>query len=307
MGGLSFITVLVQASFRMATPLLLTAMGSILSERAGILNIGLEGMMLCGAFFAFATVYMGGSLWAGVASAALSGAILGLGFAYLTVTRLTNQTVTGAALNMFALGLTGFAYRSMVGVTGAAVKVDQFSALKIPLLSEIPVLGPALFQHNVLVYITFIIVPVVWYYLSKTSSGYELRAVGEHPRAADSLGIDVFLVRYKAVILSGILAGIGGSYLTLAHANTFIEGMSSGRGFIALAVVIFGKWNPFGAVLGALLFGAADALQLRLQALGFRIPYHFMLLLPYVLTMAVLAGAVGKAKPPASEGVPYER
>jgi len=306
-GVLSSLTILLQASVRMGTPLLATALGSILTEMPGILNIGLEGMMLCGAFFAFATAYLTGSIWLGVLAAALVGAVLGVAFAYLTVTRCADQVVTGAALNMFALGLTGFAYRSLFGATGQAVRVNQFPVIEVPGLSSIPVLGPMLFQHNLLVYITFALVPIVWFYLFRTAAGYEMRAVGEHPRAADSLGIDVFAQKYKGVILGGILAAVGGSYLSLAYAGTFIEGMSSGRGFIALAVVIFGRWNPFGAVLGALLFGAADAVQFRLQALGFNIPYHFLLMLPYVLTLVVLAGAVSKARAPASECVPYSR
>jgi ABC-type uncharacterized transport system permease subunit len=298
---------LLQACLRMATPILITALGSIYSEKAGLMNIGLEGMMLCGAFFAFAAVFLGGSVWIGVLVAGLCGSLLGLAFAYLTVTKPTSQAVVGAALNMFALGLTGFAYRSLVGVTGAVVSIEQFPSLKIPILSSIPFLGPALFEQNILVYLTFVAVPLVWYSLWRTGWGYELRAVGEHPRAADSLGINVFLMRYQASIICGALSGIGGAYLSLAHANTFIEGMAAGRGFIAMAVVIFGKWNPFGAVLGALLFGAADALQLRMQAIGINIPYHFMLMLPYILTMTVLAGAVGKARPPAAEGTPYIR
>ncbi|MEI7885606.1 MAG: ABC transporter permease [Clostridia bacterium] len=302
-----FIIGLLQATLRMATPILLAALGCLIAERAGILNIGLEGQMLCGAFFGYLTVYFGGSLWLGMFAAGLSGVLLGLVFAYLTVTKLNNQMIVGAAFNMFALGITGFIYKAVVGVTGTTNTIPQFKVISIPLLSKIPIIGKLLFEQNILVYLTLLIVPVIWFVLWKTSYGYELRAIGEHPSAVDSLGIDVIKYKYIAVILQGMLAAFGGAYLTLAYANAFVENLSAGRGFIAMAVVIFGSWNPFGALLGSLVFGFADAFQMRMQSIGIAIPYHFMLMLPYVLTVLILAGFIKKAKPPAMETVPYKR
>ncbi len=298
---------LLEATLRMAVPLLFASLASVLSERCGVYNLGIEGLVLSGAFFAFGGAYITGSVWIGILSAAMAGAVLGLAFSYLCITRVAEQFVTGAAFNMFALGLSGFCYRALVGVTGAAVKVPQFGTIKIPVLSSIPVIGNLLFNNNFLVYLGLILVPIIWFYLYRTSSGYEMRACGEHPRAADSLGIDVFKVRYAGVMIGAVLAALAGAYLTLAHANTFIENMSAGRGYIAFAIVIFGRWNPVGALLGSLFFGATEALELMLQAQGVDIPYQFLLMLPYVLTMIVLAGAMGKAKPPAAEGIPYSR
>lgn len=302
-----FIIGMIQATIRMAAPILITALGCVIAEKAGLLNIGLEGQMLAGSFFAFLTVYFGGGLWLGIIAAMAAGGLLGLVFSYLTVSRLTNQIVVGAAMNMFALGITGFIYRAAVGVTGTTNSIPQFDTIAVPVLSHIPVLGRILFQQNILVYISFLAVPVVWFFLSKTAYGYELRAAGEHPRAVDSLGIDVIAIKHRAVIVQGILAGFGGAYLTLAYSSSFVENMSAGRGFYALAVVIFGGWNPWGILGGSLLFGMADAFQLRMQSLGVNIPYHFLLMLPYVLTVVILSGLIKKAKPPATECVPYER
>ncbi len=307
MEAYNFVYNLLEATLRMGVPLLFASLASVLSERVGVYNLGIEGLVLSGAFFAFGGAYVTGNVWVGIISAAVAGAVLGLAFAYLCITRCAELFVTGAAFNMFALGLTGFCYRALVGVTGAAVKVPQFSAIPIPVLSQIPVIGDLLFNNNFLVYLGLVLVPVVWLYLYRTAPGYELRACGEHPRAADSLGIDVFKVRYAGVMVGAVLAALAGAYLTLAHANTFIENMSAGRGYIAFAIVIFGRWNPVGALLGSLFFGATEALELTLQAYGVAIPYQFLLMLPYVLTMIVLAGAMGKAKPPAAEGVPYSR
>ncbi len=297
----------IQATIRMSAPLLITALGCLLAERAGLLNIGLEGQMLTGAFFAYLVVYQGGSLWMGFVAAILVGALMGLMFAYLTVTRLTNQLIVGAAFNMFATGLTGFIFRAAVGVTGTTNVIDQFPVLKVPFLSHIPFLGVVLFQQNILVYGFFLTVPLVWYFLNRTSYGFQLRAIGEHPRAVDSLGIDVIKYKYMAVLVQGAFAGMGGAYLTLAYARSFVENLSAGRGFIALTSVIFGGWTPWGTLAGCMVFGAADAFQLRMQSLGVNIPYHLMLMLPYVLTVVILAGALKKAKPPAMECVPYER
>ena len=297
----------VQATIRMTAPLLITALGCLLAERAGLLNIGLEGQMLVGAFFGYLAVYFGMSLWIGVLVAMIAGALMGVVFAYLTVTKLTNQLIVGAAFNMFALGLTGFVFRASVGVTGTTKAIAQFAPVEIPLLSKIPVLGPIFFQQNILVYIFFLMVPVVWFFLNRTVYGFQLHAIGEHPRAVDSLGIDVIKYKYCAVIVQGALAGLGGSYLTLAYARSFVENQTAGRGFIALTSVIFGGWSAWGSLLGCMVFGAADALQLRMQSLGVAIPYHLLLMLPYLLTVIILAGALRKAKPPAMEAVPYDR
>ncbi|MCA9771594.1 MAG: ABC transporter permease [Myxococcales bacterium] len=297
----------VATSVSLATPLLATALGEVVAERAGVLNIGLEGMMLAGAFAGFAAAHGTGSPWLGLVAGVAVGVAMALAFAVVTITLLGDQIVAGTALNILAVGATGVAYRSLYGVTGSALSAPTFEPLRVPLLGDLPFLGEAFFAHNVLVYATFaLVVPTHWF-LHRTRWGLALRAVGEHPRAADTVGVPVFRVRYAAVLLGGGLAGASGAYLSLAHANTFVEGMTAGRGFMALAIVIFGKWSPWGALGGALLFGAANALRFRFGALGLDVPYQVFLALPYAVVLAALALFVGRARAPAALTQPYAR
>jgi simple sugar transport system permease protein len=226
----------------------------------------------------------------------------------MSITLQVDQVITGITLNILALGLTGFLYRFILGKSMIPPSVTPLPVLTIPGLSRIPVIGPILFQQNIIVYATFFVcVPVSTFILLKTTFGLNLRAVGEYPLAADTVGINVYAMRYMGVLIGGLFSGLGGAFMTLAQLNMFTENMTAGRGFIALAAVIFGKWHPVGAMIATLLFGVADALQLRLQALGLQVPYQFLLMLPYVLTIIALVGVVRRTNAPAALAVPYEK
>jgi simple sugar transport system permease protein len=290
-----------------ATPLLLAAFGETLVERSGVINIGLEGILLTGAFAGMVGCYFTGSPFFGLLLGALSGVTLALLFAWLTIGLGADQIVVGISVNLLAAGLTGVLYRGLFGVTGQALTITTFSSLSLPVLSAIPFLGFSLFQHTVLVYISLLLVPVGGFFLFHTRAGLQLQAVGEHPKAAETVGISVYRTRTTALLVEGVLAGIAGSYLSLSYSNTFIEGMSAGRGFIALAIVIFGRWRPAGILGGALFFGGATSLQFYLQALGSTVPYQFVLMLPYVLTLLALAFAGTRISAPSALGQPYQR
>lgn len=290
-----------------ATPLLLAALGETVAERSGVLNLGLEGILLAGAFAGMVGSYFTGSPVFGLLLGGFSGVLLALLFAWLTVGLGADQVVVGVSSNLLAAGLTGVLYRGLFGVTGQALIVTTFPAISFPLLGSVPFLGRALFQHTVLVYLSLLLVPVIGFFLFHTRIGLQLQAVGEHPQAAETLGISVSWMRSSALIVEGILGGMAGSYLSLAYSNTFIEGMSAGRGFIALAIVIFGRWRPVGVLGAALFFGAATALQFHLQALGSAIPYQFVLILPYGLTLLALALAGTRISPPSALGQAYRR
>lgn len=297
---------LLSATLRMATPLILTAIGETYAERSGVINIGLEGLMLIGAFTAYAVVFYTSNLILGVLLAALAAAVFGLAFAFTTITLKANQIIMGVALNMIGAGVTGLLYRTIFAQTNLASAVKTFVLVPIPLLSRIPFIGEVLFNQNYLVYATYLLVPLAAIVMSKTSFGLAIRAVGEHPRAVDSLGLQVSFLRYVAVVLGAVLAGVGGAYLSIAHANQFVEGMSAGRGFIALAMVAFGAWQPLRVWLAGLLFGAAFALQLRLQAAHINVAYQFLQILPYVVTSLALIFARRQSIQPKALGVPYE-
>ena len=303
----SFYTALATSTVTMAVPLLLAALGELLAERAGMINIGLEGMLLVGAFAAMAGAYSSGSVAVGIGLALLSGAVLGLLLALFVVVQNANQVVAGTALNLLAAGLTGVAYRAVFGVTGAALTIPGAPVVPVPLLQSVPVLGPAFFQQTVLGYASFLLVPAVAVMLHSTLFGLRLRMVGENPYAAETQGVAVWRLRALALVACGILAAAGGAFLTVAYAKTFVEGMSAGRGFIALAIVIVGRWSPVGIMTAALLFGLATALQFHFQALELAVPYQFVLTLPYVLTLLVLAGYAGRTHPPAALAQPYRR
>ena len=301
---LAFFTDYLSASVRLAVPLAFAALGGLLSERSGVLNIGLEGMLLTGAFVSAAATFYSGSGWWGTVAAFLAGGLVGLLHAYLSVTLRVDQLVSGLAINLSAAGLTAFGSR-LIFTTETTQKLAGLSAIAFPGCSQIPVLGPVLFNQNGLVYLLLLLIPVLTYGLFRTGWGLTLRAVGEYPRAADTAGIPVAIVRYLCVVLSGGLAALGGAYLVLVHVRFFTEGMSAGKGFIALAALIFGKWHPVYTVLACVLFGATEALQLRVQALNLNIPYQVLTLLPYLIALLALVGLAGKSTPPAALGVPY--
>lgn len=293
------------ATWRLATPLIYASIGELFTERAGVLNIGLEGIMLFGAFVGFAVGTASGSPVTGVLAALLVGMIVGILFAVFTVTIKANQIVVGAALNMIGLGLTGFAYRTFFDVTTKGVKT--FPPIEIPLLSQIPLIGDILFKQSLLVYSTLLLVPLAAFLLYRTGFGLAIRSVGEHPKAADTVGISVTGIRYAACAVGGALASVGGAFLTLSHTNLFVEGMVAGRGFIALAVVVFGRWKPWGVFGASLLFGVFYGLQLHLQAMTRTfIPYQFWQALPYFATLVVLVALRDRTGAPRALGVPYK-
>ena len=290
------------ASLRLSTPLILGALCGVLCERAGVVNIGIEGMMLMSAFTAFLGNVYSGNLWLAVLIGVFTGGLLGLLHAFMSVSLKMDQIIGGTVINILAVGLTGYFYQQ--GLTTAG----KFGPIPIPVLSKLPIIGPILFNNGPITYLSLLLIFVVHFVLFYTRWGLRTRAVGEKPRAADTLGINVYFVRYVNVVVGGLLAGLAGSYLTLEAVGSFERNMTNGRGFIALAVMIFGKWTPFGAWGAALLFGFANALQTQLQFLGLdKIPHQFIGMLPYVLTILVLAGFIGRARPPAADGVPYNK
>ena len=294
------------ATVRMATPLGFAAVGGVFSERSGVFNIALEGMMLGGAFGAVVGSHLTGNLWLAVLLAALVGGALALVHAVACVSFGANQVVTGVSLNLLALGGTTFLSRALL--RGANVeRVRAFEILPIPGLADLPVLGPILFRQTPLVYLLAALLPIAPGVLLKTPWGLAVRAVGEYPRAADTAGLSVAGIRYTCVIISGIMAGIGGAFLSISHVNMFTENMSAGRGFIALTAIIFGKWHPVGAFAACLIFGAADALQLRIQTYDLGIPYQIPVMLPYVLALLAMCGLVGRSPAPAAAGIPYRK
>lgn len=291
------------AALRMATPLVYASLGGIFSERVGIINIALEGMMLTGAFTGVIATFYSGSPWLGVLAAVLVGGLLGLLHALLTVKFVGNQVVSGTGINILALGLTAYMCQIVWGSRGASQNVQGLGTISIPFLKDIPILGDILGSHTPLVYLMLIVVVFSYIILFKTPIGLRIRAVGEHPAAADTAGINVYRTKYLWLMVSGMLAGLGGAFLSLGHLNLFVLGMTGGRGFIALAAMILGGWAPFGALGASLLFGFADALQMRLQATGL-LPSQIILTIPYVLTIIVVAGVVKKTAPP-SDYKPY--
>ncbi len=293
------------AALRMATPIVYAALGGIFSERVGIINIGLEGTMLISAFAGVTTSFYTGNPWLGVVVAVLVGGLIGLLHALLTVKFVGNQIVSGTGINIFALGFTAYMSQIIWGSRGASEGVRGLGTWTIPVIADLPVVGPIIGSHSPLVYLMLVVTVLSYVVLFRTPLGLRIRAVGEHPTAAETAGIDVIRIKYLCVILSGMLAGLGGAFLSLGHLNLFTRGMTGGRGFIAMAAMIFGKWMPFGALGASILFGLADALQMRLQSLGL-LPPQIILTIPYLLTVAVLAGVVGRAKPP-SDYKPYKR
>jgi simple sugar transport system permease protein len=287
MNNLKFFSDYLVASCHLAVPLAYASLGGLYSERAGVLNIALEGMVLTGAFTGAVTSFYSGNPWLGMLVTFLVGGLVGLLHAFLCITLRVNHLVSGLAINLLASGMTSFLAR-LVFSGHSTQRLPEVKALSIPSLADIPVIGNLLFQQDILFYLLLIIIALTIYILFYTNFGLTLRAVGEYPQAADTAGISVEYVRYCAVIISGCLAGLGGAYLSLVQVRFFAEGMSAGKGFIAIAALIFGRWHPQGTVLACLLFGATEALQLRIQALGANIPYQFLLMLPYAIAIIAL-------------------
>lgn len=289
------------ATIRTATPLALAALGELLVERAGMINIGLEGAVLSGAFGALVGATAGG-VAGGYAGAVAGGIVVAALFATFVVWLRADQIISGTALTLLSVGATGALYRILYGANGAALALPTSAPLSIPVLSSIPVVGSALFSQPSITYVTYALVPLIAWWINRTHAGLALRACGEQPEAAEVAGVRVQRVRVAAILAGGVLAGLGGGTLVLAQAGTFAEGMSAGRGFIAIAIVVLGRWRPWGVALAALVFGAASALQFAFQAMGWSAPYQLFLVVPYVLTLAGLAGAVGRARAPAALG-----
>lgn len=291
-----------------ATPIALAAMCGVISERAGVINIGIEGIMLSAALTAVVAGSQTHNLYVGLLVAILTGALLAAIHAVLVIRFKVDQIVSGTAINIIATGATNFiAARFLEHNIEQLNNSGVFPILPIPLVAKIPILGPVLFENNLIVYLTFVLVAMIYVLLFFTPWGLRTRAVGEHPKAADTLGVNVYLVRYINVILGGILAGIGGAYFTIGSVGRFDRQMTNGRGFIGLAAMIFGNWNTIGAYASSLIFGFADSLQVKMQILHIPVPSEFLGMAPYIVTMIVLAGVVGRAHPPAADGQPYEK
>lgn len=302
----AFIAGLLQAAIRNATPLLLAGVGEMFGERSGVLNIGLEGIMLIGSLFGFLVANLTGVVWYGIIAGALAGMAISLIHGFLSISLGVNQVVSGVGINILCSGLSLTIYRAVYGASSSNIpRAPSQPGLYIPGLSEIPVLGPLLFRQLPLVYFAFALVPLSWFLLYRTEFGLKVRAAGEHPMAAETSGINVVRIRYICVSITGLLTGLGGTFLSLGLLNIFRDNMTAGRGWIAIAVVIFGRWKPRGILFASLVFGLANAFQLRLQAVGVNIPYQFLLMLPYVLTMIILMVTYGRSESPAALGKPY--
>ncbi len=307
----SFIALLpgiLAAALRIATPIALAAYAGILSERSGVVNIGIEGMMLMGAMVGDLVMLYTGSIWAGVVAGVLVAGLLGLLHGLLSIKFMADQIISGTAINILALGITGFGYLRFLATPALSrPSPSTLQPIEIPLLKNIPFLGNVMFMNRPVVYTMLILTFVIWYALFRTPWGLRVRAVGEHPKAADTMGINVFKVRYISVFLSGLVAGLGGVWFSLEQVGHFDMNMTGGKGFIGLAAMIFGRWNPIGALGAALLFGLPEALQINLAMSFPNIPYQFMSMIPYILTIIVLTGVVGRAVAPAADGTAYEK
>jgi len=292
------------SGIRLATPYLYAAVGETLGQRSGVLNLGVEGQMLLGAFASFYVVFLTGNLWLGVFAAMIVGAIMGLAMAFVTVNLQAEQGISGIGFYLFGLGLSDLLFQKMLGTVET---VSGFSKIYIPFLSDIPVIGEIFFQQNVLVYVAFALVPLSAFLLNKTTLGLKIRAVGENPEAADSLGVSVAAVRYFTIITGGMLSGVAGASLSIALLNVFQQNMTSGLGFIAVALVYFGGWRPWGVLGGALLFSMVNSLQLWVQVLGIPIPSDIAVMMPYVLTILALVLAVSRVRAPSALSKPFGR
>lgn len=304
---MDFVTELLTASIRVSTPIILVALGGCFSEQAGVFAMGLEGFMLSAAFAGVVGTILSGNLIIGILVGVLAGTLVSLLLAVSTIKFGGEQVLSGLALNMIILGATGFLQRLLWGTSGVPI-IQGINPVRVPLLADIPILGPILFNQPPLTYLAYGLIPLAWWIMYKSRWGLELRAVGENPKAVDTVGLNVSRIRILAVVFSGVLAGLGGAVLSLQQVHTFTEGMTAGRGWLGLIAAIFGRWNPIAAAGAAFLFGAADALQMRLQITGsIQISSYFVLMLPHLLALILIA-VVGKAaRYPAATGVVYTK
>ncbi|MFA9379279.1 MAG: ABC transporter permease [Lachnotalea sp.] len=303
--NVNFMQELMLSMVRMATPILIVALAELYSEKAGLVNIGLDGIMSFGSLVGFLTCYITGNPYLGILAGAAGGILINMVYAFCTITLGAEQIVYGMAINIFAPALASFIYKIYFGINSSLINDTLMSAMPIPLLSQIPVLGNVLFNHTLIVYLAYLLVPVTYVFFNKTKAGLNFKAVGEFPKAAESLGINVIRQKYLASTICGALAGIGGAYLTTCYISTYSDGVVSGRGFIALSAVIFGRWMPGGVLLAALLFGFTDALQLRMQVMSSQTPYQLLAMIPYICTLVVLAFFGIKKAGPKANGRPY--
>jgi general nucleoside transport system permease protein len=292
------------SGIRLATPYLFASIGEMFGQRSGVLNLGVDGMMLMGAFFAFFVTRLTGNPWYGLLAAIIVGAGMGLMMAVISVTFQAVQGISGIGVYLFGLGMSDLLFQKWIGNVET---ISGFPPINIPVLSQIPYIGPIFFQQSLMVYMAYALVPIAWFVLYRTTMGLKIRAVGENPAAADSLGVSVTRTRYATVILGGTLAGVAGASMSIALLNVFQQNLTSGIGFIAVALVYFGGWRPFGVLFGALLFSMVNALQVWMQVLGVPIPSDIAIMLPYILTIVVLVFSAGRVRAPSALTKPYER
>lgn len=305
-GGTIPVAGLLAGSLGLAVPLIYGALAGVIGERAGVVNIAIEGQLLAGAFTAALVASLTGQPILGLLAAAVAGMLVAFILAAFAIKYLVDQVIVGVVLNVLVAGITSFLFSQVLQPNAATLNTPpRFERMPIPLLSDIPVIGPVFFRQTIIVYLMYLAVALVWYGMFKTRWGLRLRAVGEHPQAADTVGIKVNATRFWNVILAGAIAGVGGTVFTIGNGIAFNKEMTAGAGFIALAAVIFGQWDPIKATLAALLFGFASSLQNTLSVIGSPVPSEFMLMLPYLVTIFVVAGVVGKSRAPAASGVPY--
>jgi ABC-type uncharacterized transport system permease subunit len=301
---LSVIAGILTSAIRLATPYLYAAIGETFSQRSGVVNLGVDGIMLMGAYTSFFVVLTTGNIWFGLLAAIAAGLMMGLLMSLISVTLKAEQGISGIGLYMFGLGLSSLLFKTTIGTVKTVI---GFQSIKIPVLGDIPVIGAIFFNHSLLVYGAFLLVPLAWWVLEKTTWGLKIKSVGQNPAAADSLGVNVDKVRYASVCIGSMLAGIAGASLSISLLNLFQENLTAGMGFIAVALVYFGNWKPQGILLGALLFSSVNAFQLWMQVLGVKIPSDVAIMLPYILTIAALAVAVRRVQQPAALNKPFER
>lgn len=302
--SLSVIVGILTSAIRLATPYLFAAIGESIGQSSGVVNLGVDGVMLISAYAAFFVALNTGSLWLGLLAAIIVGLLMGLLMSFISVTLKAEQGISGIGLYMFGLGLSSLLFKTTIGTVKT---IAGFEVIKIPLLGDLPIVGQIFFQQNLLVYGAFLLVPLAWWFLEKTTWGLKIKSVGQNPAAADSLGVNVNGVRYFSVCLGSILAGVAGASLSIGLLNLFQDNLTAGMGFIAVALVYFGGWKPLGILGGAMLFSTVNALQLWMQVLGVKLPSDVAVMLPYLLTIAALAVAVNRGQQPAALNKPFER
>jgi len=304
----TIIVSILAATVRIATPLLLSALGELVTERAGILNLGVEGNMLMSAFSGFIVTYISGSLWVGLLGAVLTGALMNLLMVFMAATLKVEQVVTGLALNMLASGMSLFLYKAFFSGSGNKLPtIPIFEVVRIPFLSSIPYAGEILFSQKLLTYAALLMVPAVWFFLYRTKYGLEIRCLGENPKVIDTKGLSVMWRQYLAVVLGGLLIGLGGAFVTIGSTVRFVPEITAGRGWLALVIVIAGNWKPTGILIAALIFAFLEAFQLQVQGVGVQLPYQLLLALPYVVAILLMVFKRGTSEEPSRLAVPYFR